>query len=106
MQAGSERLAKLQAMLEKEPADTFLLYGLAMEYRKLGEHAKALEHFDRVLSLDAGYCYAYHQKGLVYEDLGDVESARRSYHEGVEAATRKGDQHAKEEIAAALSMIE
>ena len=101
-----DRLAKLQAMLAKEPDDAFLLYGLAMEYKKLGEHAKAIEHFDRVLARDPGYCYAYHQKGLVYEDLSDLDAAKRSYREGIEAAARKGDLHAKEEIAAALSMIE
>ena len=102
----SERMRKLQAMLQKQPDDTFLLYGLAMEYKKAGEAAKAIEHFDRVLALDPGYCYAYHQKGLVYESAGDADAARRAYRAGIEAATRKGDLHARDEITAALEMIE
>ena len=102
----SERMRKLQAMLQKQPDDTFLLYGLALEYKKANDPARAVEFLDRVIRLDPGYCYAYHQKGLIHESTGDVESARRSYREGVEAAARKGDLHAQQEIAAALEMIE
>lgn len=99
-------MQKLQAMLDKSPQDTFLLYGLGMEHKKMGDSARAVEYFDRVIQIDPGYCYAYHQRGLVHESTGDLEAARRSYREGIAAAGRKGDAHAGEEIAAALSMIE
>ena len=102
----SERLEKLQRMLEREPDDPFLLYGIALEHKKLGDSEKAIEFLDRTIARDAGCCYAYHQKGLVYESAGDVESAKRAYRAGVAAAEKKGDAHAKEEIAAALAMIE
>ncbi len=104
--AESNRRQKLQEMLAKSPGDTFLLYALAMEHKKSGESAEALKLFDQVIQHDWGYCYAYHQKGLVLESTGDIEAARRAYREGIDAAGRKGDMHAKEEIAAALSMIE
>src|SRR5688572_18729237 len=104
--APSERLTKLQQMLAREPNDPFLVYGLAMEYKKANDAGRAIEHFDRVVQLDPGYCYAYHQKGLVYESTGDVESARRAYRDGIAAAVKKGDAHAREEIEAALAMIE
>ena len=93
-------------MLERDPADTFLLYGIALEHKKLGDAKQAVDFLDRVISIDPGYCYAYHQKGLVFESAGDVESAKNAYRAGIEAATKKGDAHAREEIAAALSMIE
>jgi Tfp pilus assembly protein PilF len=99
-------MQKLQAMLDKSPQDTFLLYGLGMEHKKMGDSARAVEYFDRVIQIDPGYCYAYHQRGLVHESTGDLESARRSYREGIAAAQRKGDAHAAEEIAGALAMIE
>jgi len=35
----------------------------------------------------------------------DAGAARRSYREGIEAAARKGDLHAKGEIEAALDML-
>jgi tetratricopeptide (TPR) repeat protein len=102
----SERLGKLQQLLEKSPGDTFLLYAIAMEHKKAGDSGAALEYFDRVILHDWGYCYAYHQKGLLLESLGKVEEAREAYKRGIEAAGKKGDLHAQEEIAAALSMIE
>src|SRR3954454_24037900 len=102
----SERLEKLLSMLEREPRDAFLLYGVALEYKKMNEPAKAVEFLDRVIGVDPGYCYAYHQKGLTFESTGDVEAAKRAYRDGIAAAQRKGDAHAAEEIGAALSLIE
>ena len=102
----SERLHKLQKMLEREPSDTFLIYGLALEHKKLGNSDEALKLLDRVIALDPGYCYAYHQKGLTFESAGDNESARSAYRAGIDAARRKGDAHAQGEIEAALAMIE
>ena len=93
-------------MLEKQPADTFLLYAVALEYKKLNQPQPAIEYLKRVIAADPGYCYAYHQQGLIHESTGDVESAKQSYRDGIAAATKKGDAHAKEEIQAALSMIE
>jgi tetratricopeptide (TPR) repeat protein len=101
----SPRLQQLQKLLEREPNDTFLLYGTALEYKKLGDSARALEFLGRVLQLDPGYCYAYHQRGLIHESNGDVEAARQAYREGVAAATDKGDAHAREEIQSALDML-
>jgi Flp pilus assembly protein TadD len=102
----SERQQKLQALLEKSPGDTFLLYAMGMEHRKSGDAARAVEFFDRVIQHDWGYCYAYHQKGQALESTGDMEGAKAAYLAGIDAATRKGDAHAKEEISAALAQIE
>jgi len=99
-------MGKLQAMLDRQPNDPFLLYSLGMEYRKLNDPARAVEFFDRTLRADPGYCYAYYQKGQAYESAGDAEAAKRAYREGIEAAARTGDEHARGEIQGALDMIE
>ncbi len=104
-QAPTERLTKLQRMLEKTPTDPFLLYGIGLEYKKAGDAKHAVEFLDKVIAVDPGYCYAYHQRGLVYESINDIDSARRSYREGMDAARKKGDSHAYGEIEAALQMI-
>lgn len=93
-------------MLAKEPNDTFLLYGIALEHKKLNDASAALEFLDRVTRLDPGYCYAYHQKGLVHESEGNTDAAKTAYRQGVQAAIEKGDDHARGEIEAALSMID
>ena len=102
----TERMKKLLKMLESSPGDTFLLYALAMDYKKAGDIPAAIELFDKVIQHDWGYCYAYHQKGLVLEAAGQTQAAQAAYRAGIDAATRKGDAHAREEIAAALAMIE
>jgi Tfp pilus assembly protein PilF len=101
-----DRLHQLQAMLQKSPDDTFLLYGLAMEYKKKEQPQNALEFLQRVIEVDPLYCYAYFQQGQVYENLGQTDAARLSYHQGIDAATRKGDAHARQEMEGALSMLE
>ena len=102
----SERLEKLQKMLEREPNDTFLLYGIALEHKKLNDPQNALKFLDKVIEIDRGYCYAYHQKGLTYESLGDTEAAKKAYQDGINAAREKGDAHAQGEIEQALQMIQ
>lgn len=102
----SERLLQLEKMLAKEPNDTFLLYGIALEFKKADHPHRAIEFLKRVIALDGGYCYAYHQMGLIHESMDDLDAARQAYRAGVEAARRKGDGHALGEIEAALSMIE
>ena len=106
MAADDERMRKLRTMLEKEPNDAFLLYGLALEYKKRQEFDEAMKWLGRVIAVDPGYCYAYYQRGLVQEMQGDVEAAKRSYREGIAAAERKGDAHAREELSAALQQVE
>lgn len=102
----SDRLQKLQQMLVREPNDLFLLYALAMEQKKLGAHTDALGCLARVLEIDPSYHVAHFQSAQVHELLGDLQSARSAYRAGIEAARRKGDGHAAQEMQAALSAIE
>ena len=102
----SERLEKLTKMLEREPNDTFLIYGLALEHKKLGNTDETIRLLDRVIAIDPGYCYAYFQKGAAFESAGDNDAAKSAYRAGIDAARQKGDAHALGEIEAALSMIE
>jgi tetratricopeptide (TPR) repeat protein len=99
-------MKKLLEMLEKQPTDAFVLYGVGMEHKKAGEFAKAIEYLDRTIAADAGYCYAYYQKGQVFEEMGKTEEARAAYRTGIGAARAKGDGHAESELSGALSMIE
>jgi Tfp pilus assembly protein PilF len=101
----STRMEQLEGMLAKEPNDTFLLYGLGLECKKADQPEQALEYLQRVIVLDPGYCYAYHQMGLIYESMENADAARSAYRAGIDAARKKGDAHAQGEIEAALMMI-
>jgi Tfp pilus assembly protein PilF len=98
-------MRQLQQMLQRQPDDAFLLYGMAMEYKKAGDTSAALDYLQRVTRQDPNYCYAYYQRGLVHESKGDTEAAMKSYREGIEAADRSGDAHARGELEAALEML-
>lgn len=100
------RLDQLQKLLEKTPADSFLLYGIAMEHKKAHDYAQAIEFFDRTIVVDAQYCYAYYHKGRTLEEMKDLPGARKTYAQGLDAAARAGDQHAISELQAALDMLE
>ena len=101
----SDKLRQLFRLIEREPNDTFLLYGVGMEYKKLSAYAQAIEYFDRVISIDPGYCYAYFQKGQVCELMSKPEQARRAYQDGIAAAKRVGDSHAQGELEAAMEAL-
>jgi Tfp pilus assembly protein PilF len=99
-------MAQLRQMLERTPNDPFLLYGLAMEFKKANEPALALDYLSKTLTADPQYCYAYFQQGQVYELQGDLSAARSAYLAGIDAAGKKGDAHARSELEGALSMLE
>jgi len=102
----SDRLGQLLAMLGRQPNDRFLLYAVAMEYKKLGENSLAIEYFNRTIEADCNYCYAYYQRGQVQQLAGQIEQARLSYRQGIQAAARAGDEHARAELESALQLIE
>jgi Tfp pilus assembly protein PilF len=90
----------------REPKDSFLLYGVGMEYKKLGALEKAVEYFAQVIQNDPAYCYAYFQSAQTFERMGKSEDARRSYEAGIAAAKKAGDAHAQGELESALAMME
>ncbi len=101
----STRKEKLEAMLQREPNDPFLIYGLALEYRNTNELDRAAELLTRVIQIDPGYCYAYFQLGQIQSMGGDNSAAGQTFRRGIAAAVNKGDAHAHQEIAGALAEL-
>jgi tetratricopeptide (TPR) repeat protein len=102
----STRLEQLQKMLEKQPNDSFLLYGIAMEYKKSDQLDDALKMLSKVSEVDPGHGYAWFQAGQIQESRGDLAAAKSAYQAGIVAAAKSGDSHARSELEGALSMIE
>jgi tetratricopeptide (TPR) repeat protein len=98
-------IAELERLLAADPGDAFLLYGLAQEHAKTGNHDKALEFFDRCLAADPCYCYAYFHKARSQERMGRVEEAAATLRAGAGAARKAGDAHALSEISAYLDEL-
>ena len=92
-------------MVAQNPRDSFSRYGLAMEYRKRGDLEAALNEFRTLIATDPDYVAAYFHGGQTLEKLGQIEEAREMYEAGVDAAVRKGDQHGRNEMQAALDLL-
>ena len=99
------RAEQIQKMLDRSPNDAFLTYALAIEHRKAGDVAGALNLFSRTAELDGNYAYAHFQRGQIFEQGGNPEKAREAYAAGVAAAVRSGDRKAAGEIGAALEAV-
>jgi len=101
----TNRLDVLRQLVERNPKDSFALYGLAMEHAQREEYDQALEHFRKLCEVNPNYSYAYFHGGRVLTKLGRIEEARQWYERGIEVTTRSGDLHAKGELKAALAEL-
>ncbi len=99
------RLELLKQLVEQNPTDGFTRYGLALEYANAGDLTEALAQFNELLRHNPNYAYGYFQRGKALEKLGRTEEARTTYREGIEAAGRAGDAHARGEIQGALDLL-
>lgn len=98
----STRIEVLQQLLAQNPANTFVRYGLAMEFVKSGALQRAMQEFAAVLATDAAYGAAYFHGGQTLEKLGKLDEARDYYRRGVANA---GDPHARSELQSALDIL-
>jgi len=99
------RLETLKSMVAQNPADSFLRYGLAMEYRNAGDLESAVREFRSLIAANPDYAAAHYHGGQALERCGRLEEARELYRKGIEVTTRKGDLHARGEIQAALELL-
>ncbi len=102
----SDRLAKLRAMLDADPSDAFVLYGIAQEHAKLGDHDAALPFYDRCLAADPGYFYAYFHKAQSLIALSREAEALDTARAGLAAARAAGDGKAAGELAGLVDSLE
>jgi tetratricopeptide (TPR) repeat protein len=101
----STRLETLKGMVTENPGDSFLRYGLAMEYRNTGDLPAAVGEFRSLKEANPDYPATYFHGGQTLERLGLVEEAREWYRDGIEVTTRKGDLHARGELQTALDLL-
>jgi tetratricopeptide (TPR) repeat protein len=98
------RLEILKQMVARNPGDSFSRYGLAMEYRASSAPDDAVREFRALLDSNPDYVPAYFHYGQTLEALGRSSEASEVYRTGIEAASRKGDAHARSELQAALDL--
>ncbi|NPB07372.1 MAG: tetratricopeptide repeat protein [Aquificae bacterium] len=82
------RLEYFKKLLEQSPDNPMVHYSLGLEYQKMGNWEKAIEHLERYLTLkeDEGAVYRYLAR--CYEAIGDYEKAIRALEEGIRQAVK------------------
>jgi tetratricopeptide (TPR) repeat protein len=106
MMAAKSRKQQIQEMLADDPNDPFLRYGLAMELVSEGATEEAVRCFRELLGATPDYIPAYLQAGQALVRLGRTEEARTLFQEGIAAAQKKGDLHARDEMQGFLASLE
>jgi predicted Zn-dependent protease len=102
---GKSRKQQIEEMLADEPNDPFLNYGLAMEHVSSGDHEEAVRRFEHLIRIAPDYVPAYLQTAQAMVRVNRPADARTILAQGLEAARKKGDQHAYEEMAVLLNSL-
>ncbi len=84
------RIDALRRMVETDPNDPRLRFGLALEYEKLGRWEQVVEELRNYLALADDQGNAWGRLGAALRRLGREQEARDAYGRGVQAATRHG----------------
>jgi predicted Zn-dependent protease len=99
------RRQMLEEFVAQKPDDAFSRYGLAMECMNSGDHTAADLHFRALLDHHADYIAAYLMYGQLLARESRPAEARQVLSNGIAAATKKGDQHARSEMEALLTEL-
>ncbi len=95
-------IEKIKALLQQQPNDNFLQHALALEYIKIGDDISAQTLFENILQHDEKYVGSYYHLAKLLERQGNLQQAILWYEKGMIIAKQVGDQHAYNELQAAL----
>jgi len=99
----TSRIEIFKQMLESDPANSAILFGLAKEYEKAGQTAEMIETLDRYLNAADDEGNAYGMLARAYEKVGRRDEARQTYERGIQAATSHGHPGMAEEYRSVLA---
>src|SRR5687767_8655627 len=86
----NDRIEIFRQMLETEPNDTMVMFGLAKEYEKLGEHAQVITLLEEYLTKADDEGNAYGMLANAYALSGQREKAVETYKRGIDVSMAHG----------------
>jgi len=84
------RIEVFRQMLESEPDNTMVMFGLAKEYEKLGEHKQVIDTLEQYLAKAEDEGNAYGTLAMAYAQTGDREKAIETLKKGIEVSLAHG----------------
>jgi predicted Zn-dependent protease len=97
------RIAELEAMLEAQPDDPFLIYALAREYEAQQGTMQALLMYEHLVTNYPDYVATYYHYAKLLYGAGNKVEAERLLQSGIESGERNKDFHATSEMKGLLN---
>lgn len=91
--------------MEKNPNDAFARYGLAVECVNQGDSAAAEANFKHLLANHPEYVASYYQFGRMLAGANRIAEAREIFTAGIARAALAREEHARQELQAALDEL-
>ncbi|ABG58630.1 hypothetical protein [Cytophaga hutchinsonii] len=99
------RLDYLLELHKEQPNDPFLLYGIALEYKKT-DHAETGKTFDNLLTSFPDYLATYYQAAEFFAEKGSYEKALEIYDTGISLAASLNEMKTLAELKNAKQNLE
>ena len=84
------RIEVFKQMLENEPDNTMVMFGLAKEYEKLNQPEEVISLLENYLAKADDEGNAYGMLAKAYEQNGEREKAMKTYQKGAEVSMAHG----------------
>ena len=101
--AAMSRIEIFNQILETDPDNSNVLFGLAKEYEKAGDDKQLVRVLDKYLSSADDEGNAYGMLASAYQRLGQRDQARKVYERGIAAAMSHGHPSMAEEYRSILA---
>ena len=86
----TDRIEVFKQMLEAEPTNTMVMFGLAKEYEKLGQASEVINLLENYVAQADDEGNAYGMLAKAYEQNGERERAKATYEKGIEVSNAHG----------------
>ena len=84
------RIEVFKQMLAQEPENTLVMFGLAKEYEKLGQHNEVISLLETYLAKADDEGNAYGVLAKAYDQTGNREKAIETYRKGIAVSMAHG----------------
>ena len=84
------RIEVFEQMIEADPSNTMVMFGLAKEYEKLGQHGEVIRVLESYLSKADDEGNAYGTLAGAYALSGDRDKAIETYKKGIDVSMAHG----------------
>ena len=93
-------------MLARGQDNAMLRYGLGVEYLKLKQYEKSIEHLHKAIAHDGNYSAAWKFLGQALTASNRSQEAIEAYEQGIKIAEEKGDKQTVREMKVFLKRLQ